>query len=120
MAASGRRVSEPVATNHNKRNIFATVWLNIGAPSLNGKRRRAVAHRIDVYFERLQHCQQTICLRSAFFAPDVEISLHGTASMADQREWHSLMGMHIRIAHRASIKDQRMIQQIAVAVGGLS
>ena len=44
-------------------------------------------------------------------------ALHRAAGVAEQEEWHTLVTVNVRIAQRAAVKNQRVIQQIAVAVG---
>src|SRR5215471_15724762 len=46
----------------------------------------------------------------------MQVALNGSAAVAEQHKWHSPVGVHVRVTQRAGIKDQRMIQETAVAI----
>ncbi len=47
---------------------------------------------------------------------EMVVSLECTVRMASQQHWHTLVVMHIRVAHRAAIEHQRVVEQSSVAV----
>jgi CheY-like chemotaxis protein len=76
----------------------------------------AVANAGDVHAQLVHDGQQTVCLRSSGSAHAMQVAVQVAARVARQQKRQPPVIVTIGIAHRAAIKNQRMIEQLAVAI----
>ena len=79
---------------------------------------RAVTKALElVEPESAQHGQHRVRHRRTIRAFDVEVALEVAIAVASQKERTALVVVNVRVAHWRAVEDQRLFQEIRVALG---
>ena len=78
----------------------------------------AVTDLFDTHAELLHDRQQDVGLWCVLLAPNMKIPLDRSPGVAGDDRRNPFVTVHIGIAHGASIENQRIIEQVAVAIAG--
>src|SRR5882757_4693887 len=70
---------------------------------------------IEIHSKLVHHRQQHIGHRRLVCDLHMVVSSY-TAAVSHQHDWNALMVVYVRVAHRATIKCQTMIEQAAITV----
>src|SRR5207244_9918780 len=78
--------------------------------------RRAVAEGWGVDAQVVQHSQKRVRHRGAVGCPDVHVAFDLSARVARQEQRAALVVVDVRVAHRRSVHDEAVLEQVTVAV----
>ena len=67
----------------------------------------------------MQHAQHHVGHRRGVGGPDVQAALELSAGVPGQEQRAALVVVHVRVAHRRPVEHQRVVEQAALAVGGV-
>ena len=81
------------------------------------ERRRAVAERLDLDAQHLQAREHHVGHRRAVGRLQVQVALHLTAGVAEDEEWAPLVIVHVGVPHRRPVDDERVLEEVALAIG---
>src|SRR5579872_556021 len=116
-AASATRVSAAYVSAASPRISPASLRIARPPDLLNRDLSGAVPDLVHVHADLANHRQQNIRHGRVVLAANMLPALDAAVGVAGQENRHALVIVRVGIAQRAAVQNQRMIQQVAVAVG---